>query len=350
MQEFEIDDLEFFDDLEDVTPVIDDTTTDDTTADDAVIDDVDDTADDTADDKTAAPATPPAGTPDDDTEVFKSAFDLYKERGLITLPDDYKFEPTEEGFQKALDDSAEAFRNSVIEDLKTDLPAEGLALVKYMREGGKDISKFIEVYSKPDYATMELSTDEARKAVLTDYYKRTTKWSDERITKQLINLDVTGDLEDEANTAKGELAALDEEEKQNLVKTAAAQATARKAAEQEAFNSLSKVLEESKDINGYPVSKTDVNTVIPFLLKPIKLQDGRITTAYNQKHNELMQNPKTAVLLAKLMASNLDLSVLSKKQETVTTKTVKQKLQSALNHKGSAGADNGAEDDWDEIL
>lgn len=349
MQEFEIDDLEFFDDLEEVTPVVDDAAADDT-ADDNVEDVIDETADDKVVPPVIPPATPPAGTTDDDTEVFKSAFDLYKERGLITLPDDYKFEPTEEGFQKALDDSAEAFRNSVIEDLKTDLPAEGLALVKYMREGGKDISKFIQVYSKPDYSNMELSTDEDRKAVLTDYYKRTTKWSDERINKQLTNLDVTGDLEDEADTAKGELAALDEEEKQNLVKSAADQAAARKVAEQEAFNSLSKVLEESKDINGYPVSKTDVNTVIPFLLKPIKLKDGRITTAYNQKHNELMQNPKTAVLLAKLMASNLDLSVLSKKQETVTTKTVKQKLQSALNHKGSAGADNGNEDDWDEIL
>lgn len=348
-----LDDLEFFDDADFEVPGIETDPVDPAEpveptdpVDPVEPDPADDDAVDDEEDKGEPAAPAPAATEPSDAELYKSAYELYVEKGLLTLPEDFKFEPTEEGFEAALKASAEHLSNQVIEELKEGLPEEGLALIKYMKDGGKDISKFIKVYSEPDYSKIELEDDAARKQVLVEYYKKTTKWSDAKIEKHLNTLELSGDLEEESDTAVKELAALQKESRDNLTKEAQDAAKARDEAEREAIKSLKTVISSKKDINGYPISKADEATLIPFLMKPIKVGD-RVTTAYNYKHAQIMQDPEKAVLLAKLIQSDLDLSVLNRTQATKVTKSVKEKLQAAVNHKGSVTSSKA--DDWDDL-
>lgn len=288
--------------------------------------------------------------PKEDADFYSATFDLYKEKGFFFLPEDYKFTPTEEGFEKALADSAEGFKESIFEELKAELPEKGLALLDYMRQGGEDIDQFIKVHTSPDYENVDLSSEVNQKMVVKTWLEKSTKWNEAKIDKHIQSLEITGDLETEAEEAKTGLAELSITEKAELSKNAQAQARARKEAEAKAVEALNTAIKSNKDINGYPISEKDSH-LVSFLLKPIKLEDGTMTTAYNYKHAMLMRDPKFAILMAKLVNSNFDLTTLNNKKQTEVTKTVHTKLKEAMKHKGKVAAgQRGSDDELDDLF
>ncbi len=287
--------------------------------------------------------------PTEDKDFYSATFDLYKEKGFLYLPEDYAFTPTEEGFEDALSKSADGFKEAVFEDLKSELPEKGLALLDYMRQGGQDIDQFIKIHTAPDYATLDTSNEVNQKMVVKTWLEKSTKWNEAKIDKHIQNLEITGELESEADEAKTGLSELSITEKAELTKNAQAEARARKESEARAVESLSTVIKSAKDVNGYPISEKDSH-LISKLLKPIKLEDGTTTTAYNYKHAQLMRDPKFALLLAKLVDSNLDFSQLQNKTETKVTKTVHTKLKEAMKHKGRVSTSTKGSDDELEDL
>lgn len=138
-----------------------------------------------------------------------------------------------------------------IEYYKSSLPDEVKRLIDNY-EAGVPFDKLININSeRVKYSNIteeDLSSEETQKNIVLDYYKKTTRLSDERIAKQIERLSDLSELEEESKSALKELVALQDEEELQLKEQAkVAQQEAEKAREAE-IETLNTTLEGTKEI------------------------------------------------------------------------------------------------------
>lgn len=96
---------------------------------------------------------------------------------------------------------------------------------------------------------------ELQKQIVRDYYKRSTRFSDERIDKEISRLDDLGELDVEAKSSLTELQALVKVEEEQAIAKAQQDAQAAYEAQQKTLEDFKKTIEESKEvIPGVPMN------------------------------------------------------------------------------------------------
>ena len=288
---------------------------------------------------------------EDFDNIYKVNFDLLKESGALVLPEDFEFEATEEGFSKALEASREHIREQVISDLTSNLPKAGVDLLNYMLETGTDdISAFLESQKEPDFEALEIAEDDEaiQEDVLRIYLSSTTKYSPERIEKEIARYKLDGDLFTQASDAKTELAAMQKDYKAALAEQEKERSRLEKEQYDNAVKSFSKVIEDNSEIFGLEFSKEDAKRLTESVFKPFKTKEGQVTTKFNVKLQEALSDPKKTAVLAKLLESDLNLEALKKPLQNKVAKDVKVKLEKATNGylKGKTPQTKGGFD-WD---
>lgn len=289
----------------------------------------------------------------EDAEFYNTHFELWKERGVLALPDDYKFEASEEGLNKALEDSRAYIKEQVLDELSSSLPAKGIELLNFMIEtGSDDISAFIESQREPDFSTLEVDeeNEDLQENLVRLYLKNTTKYSDDRIEKEITRYKLDKELFTQATEARTELAAIQAEARENAKKAAADAEAERKRQAKEATEHFHKTVSELTEYNGLQFTKEDARNITESIFKPIKDSQGNVTTKFNQKLEEVLRDPKKTAVLAKLLEKDLNLEQFKKPLEKKAAATLKQKLDRAALPvpKGKSTTDaNGF--DWDSV-
>lgn len=272
----------------------------------------------------------------EEDEVIKANFEFLKTQGALYLPEDYEFLATEEGFEKAVADSDAYRQEAIIAGMFEAMPQQGKELLQYYLNGGTDIQAFVQMYSEPDIASLDLEDIDNQERIVKLLFKETTKFSDAKIQKIIDSYKDDMRLKEEAEEAIPELNRLKEEKRAAFIeeeKTREAEYKARAAdAKQELFTTLSSI----SDINGVPYTKEDVNKTMAAIYNPVKLTDGSTTTMFNYRLQQTLADPKKIALLSKLMEEDFKFEFITRKKTSAAANVLKNKLKEAQRFKGSA--------------
>lgn len=251
------------------------------------------------------------------------------EEGRLLLPDDYEYEPTEEGIKQAFEDS-EKYRNHIAfqEALKFLTSKEGLDMIKVEKSVNK-----IESYENLDVEKLDINS---KLDVIKDFYKA-REYDDadiDDILEDLVNNELK--LEKELNVASK---FLKKEEQKKLQKEAETIAD-KKRQEEENYKNSQKILKEKlqtkSDYNGYVITEANASKIFNAIYKPIRLDDGNVTTEFNARLSNVLNDPDKILVLADLLVNmdeqkGFDFSRLIKKEETKAVEKVKKSIRDFKN-------------------
>lgn len=145
-------------------------------------------------------------------------FNFMKENNLLLLDDEFEFDGTEEGFETAIKSSQENLQYAAANQIWQQLPEDFQTLLEYGLNGGTDINKVKQfVSNNTDLNSLDLEDIDVQEQVVTNYLKKTTKFSDSKIIKHIERLKDLDMLEEEAVSAKPELKQMYDAEKQELL-------------------------------------------------------------------------------------------------------------------------------------
>ncbi len=166
-------------------------------------------------------------------------------------------------FDGTADGLKEAMRKEIVSEVETykeSLPQEIKQLIDGY-EAGVPFDKILNIKSKQ----IELSnvTDEQlvedadlQRKVVEEYYKKTTKFSEDKIKKNIKMLEDLGDLEDEAKNANSELKNIAKEEERLAMERAAEQKKQAEQAYKDAINQANEIIEKADElVPGLKVTK-----------------------------------------------------------------------------------------------
>lgn len=268
----------------------------------------------------------PEGQDNDNTD-YTPFYNQLKELGVLNLPEDYTFENTETGLNKAFSDSKNTLKEEVKKEIWSSLPEDFKPLLEYALNGGKNLESYIQAYSPVDYDKLDMTNVDIQKAVIRQYWKETSNHNDAKIDKMLSRLEDLGDLEDEAIDALSELKGLKEERKKNLLLEAKQQEEQRAKQIQEETTLLTKKIDEASNIDAQRKAR-----VKAFLFSPISMDD-KVTTQFDNALDQVLTNPDHLIQLADLLAdyhptTGLNLSRIEKQIKSQTNNSIKSLVNS----------------------
>ena len=251
------------------------------------------------------------------------------EEGRLLLPDDYEYEPTEEGIKQAFEDS-EKYRNHIAfqEALKFLTSKEGLDMIKVEKSVNK-----IESYENLDIEKLDINS---KLDVIKDFYKA-REYDDadiDDILEDLVNNELK--LEKELNVASKFL----KKEEQKKIQKEAETIAEKKRQEEENYKTSQKILKEKlqtkSDYNGYVITEANASKIFNAIYKPIRLDDGNVTTEFNARLSNVLNDPDKILVLADLLVNmdeqkGFDFSRLIKKEETKAVEKVKKSIRDFKN-------------------
>lgn len=199
---------------------------------------------------------------------------LLVDEGILPNLDLEKFDGTPESL-------IEAARNEVyngIDYYKQTLPPEVKKLIEGY-EAGVPFDKLLEFnsqntqYSKIDKDSL-VQDEGLQKQILKDYYKRTSRFSEEKIDKLIERTADLGELSEEALSSLDELVEFQSQEEQQAIEQARQQQEALKQQQQEQLNQFNQTLEKTEEIiPGVKINKGLKDKIQKNITTPVAYDD-----------------------------------------------------------------------------
>jgi hypothetical protein len=223
-----------------------------------------------------------------------------------------------EGFNELLTELIEA--NSVPQYSSQ----EAYDFDEYIKAGGRPVDFFKEYLGNgTDIISDSFDLDDAsnQKAVLREHYAQTTKWSPERIEKEIKRLERDDELEDEAREAHKEVIGLHEERKQELIKQQQIQQQERIKQEREYVSNIANLIDKGteKDL-GFSLSTLERQKFKEYVLR----RDEKGLTGYEK---DLRTIPNADIKLALALFQRITEGKLPEKATNQANKNLMVKLR-----------------------
>ena len=261
------------------------------------------------------------------SDIDKTMSELL-EKGILLLPDDYEYEDTKEGLEKAFEDS-EKFRNQLAfqEAIKYLTSKEGSDLLKIQDSANK-----IESYQNIDIEKLDA---DSKIDIIKNFYKLKEYDTNDidQIVEDLLDNDLKFDKE--FNVALKYL----KKEEEKVIETKTRELERKKADNEKILKDSQKILKEKlqnkNDYNGYIINAANSDKIFNATYKPVKLDDGTTTNEITKILSEVMNNPDEYLVLADLLLrktdKGFDFSHIEQKAETNATKTIKKSIRDFKN-------------------
>lgn len=292
--------------------------------------------------------TPPTPDPTDtdlDENQVKSIYGLLT--GLEILDDDKEFDGKPETLKTKLEDVKANMAKAVFQNLWDKLHPDFKPALEYALTEGADLKKYIATFGDSDEYDVENVNDQRR--LLFNYYRQTTKQSDDFINRIIKKLEVDPeDLKAAALEAKEDLDTLKVERQKELLNEEKLRKE-KEIKEYEAYvETVSKALEESD------IEKSRQNKVKGLFFNPIKI-DKQETTMFNYIINSIKNNPKHLVQLGDLISDydpkkGIDLTRLEKKFTSTKNNSFRDALSNVAKANSGAPGKPPKEGDTRELL
>jgi len=194
--------------------------------------------------------TPESGS---SSQLYTAIAKLFMEDGLLSPAEGEEFEVKDAGgftelmknqFQQQVQDYINSYKESLDPRVRhlQEAIEQGLPF-----ETALQFNKDNLTYSSITEDALSEDTN-LQKQIVRDYYKRSTRFSDERIEKEIARLDDLAELDVEAKSSLTELQSLVKDEEQQAIAKAKAEQQAAYDAQQKALTDFQKSLEVTKEI------------------------------------------------------------------------------------------------------
>lgn len=269
---------------------------------------------------------------EDSKSQVELVYDIMSKSGLLTLPEEFKFDGSVDKLAEALDITKQNMQLEMAQNLWDKLPDNFKVLLEYGLAGGTDLNKVTEVVEgQVDTSKLDVENEKDQRYIVETYLKKTTKFTQDKINKRINMLYESDMLEDEANDNLKELKAFQEEERKKLVQSE----IDRKQLEKE---ELTKAYEVFTDIT----SKLDIaeprkKQILQAVWDTAKYDGKNNTSLVEHIDNQIRNNPEHFAQLVNIYLDYdpkegfKDVGKSNRKATTNAAKNLRNTLQDLLN-------------------
>jgi hypothetical protein len=290
-----------------------------------------------------------------DENALTQQYEFLRQQQILLPNEDFEFDGTAESLEEAYAQTRQNVGKLAFQSLMERLPKDYQDALRYLQGGNANLKDFARAYySDIDYDKFDVSTDENQRAVLRDYYQKTTKFDDNRIERMITKLEDSGEMLLEAEDALQYMKANQEEERQQRIKMKEEEDRKMQEAMVERQRELATAIQESSSVSG-----RRKNSLKAFLMNPSEI-NGEVNTDFNRKLGAITQNPEHFVQLADLLMDydpkqGFNFSRYEKKGSSKATSKFQEELNKTLKGlpKGGKQKNKNPNDDkvsWEEVM
>lgn len=259
----------------------------------------------------------------EDQEVFKANVEFLRLNNLLEdLPEDYEIEYSEEGMKKLFEDVRGD--SDPLGYVKRDIPESYHPILDYLYQAGSeaDLNSFLQDQYLAN-AEVDLSTVDSQKSLLAAHYQ-SRGMSNAEIAGAIASLESEGTLAQRAQAVVQQEKAAAAKENEHRLAVATSERTQREQALIKQYEMFSNYGKEKGTLMGYPTSGKETQSLAQALMVPV---DNQGNTAYTLAHEKAMSDPDKALLIAKIVLGDLDLSFTGNKAQNSQVKSFKESLK-----------------------
>jgi hypothetical protein len=254
---------------------------------------------------------------------------------VLDLPEGFKPEHSLDSFVEAMEYNLEQLQTKARDSFLSSLPEEVVSLVKFtIANKGATIDDYIEEYNNSignvaggiDLTNADLEDEDQQRKIYKYYLKATTKYSDDKINKQIDLLEKNSELYFEAKEALTELITMEAEAKKQFDKQQTELMNDRLKKEKEERQNYINTIKSNENI---PTERKQ--KVQNFIINKVTLSNGMQVNGLVKALNELGKNPEHVVQLADILLDydpnkGLDLNRFVALGKSQKTKEIKKQL------------------------
>lgn len=274
---------------------------------------------------------------------LSEAFKILANKGILPLNSE-EIPEDENEIEQYLEDAVGQSIENRIEEIVTGYPDIVKNLVKFTHNGG-DPHQFLQELAKNRAkgltADMDLSERDNQILVVRNQLKA-EGYDEDYIDTQIEFLEDSGKLYQAARTHFKRWEQQEQARQQQIVEQQRKAVREEKESRQKLKIELADIITEHEEIGGLRFSPEDKRTLPGYIMdRNVQLQNGEIVTPLRRDLYAVLQDGSKTLLLAKLLKSGLDLSVLEKQIKTKVASEVKEGIRRTKNlgaPKSSGGA------------
>lgn len=279
--------------------------------------------------KTASPGRPSKVEPTN----YMNQFASFKEQGIIKhvdLEEDLE-DLDEDTFKDLIEQDYEEEVSTRIEQWATqELDEDAQAFIKFKKNGGRT-EDFIKAYTSSSSELTGNIEDEKFQNTVIRKQLASEGWDEEEIQDRLENL---AKFDKKQTVAEKYYNKIKLEQKKQADALLQRQEEYRQQIEENKINfknTVKESLNSIQEVKGIKITTKDRSSLFNFITKEDQVVGNRHVTGFQRAITEAVQDPEKMLLLAKLLASDFDMSDLEKKAKLTETKKIKESLESRKN-------------------
>jgi hypothetical protein len=263
-----------------------------------------------------------------DEEEPKATSNLFSTLAeTLELDLEEEFEETEEGLSAFVQSAADKLADKKLNGWLESLPEVGSNFFDYLQMLGpdakeEDIQKFFSsVKPEIDYKSIDLTNEDAQKAVMRTFYKK-MDYDDNEIKDAIEDLEIAGTLEKSSKVASTKLAASQEKERAALIEKTKAEDTVKRQKIQEYWNTIDSTIKGGR-VHSFNIPVAEQKTMLEYMSRPTKAGVPQLQEDLNN------MNVEDRIALAIAVKNKFNLGkYITAAVKTQSAQTLKERLAS----------------------
>jgi hypothetical protein len=263
-----------------------------------------------------------------DEEEPKATSNLFSTLAeTLELDLEEEFEETEEGLSAFVQSAADKLADKKLNGWLESLPEVGSNFFDYLQMLGpdakeEDIQKFFSsVKPEVDFKSIDLTNEDAQKAVMRTFYKK-MDYDDNEIKDAIEDLEIAGTLEKSSKIASTKLAASQEKERAALIEKTKAEDTVKRQKIQEYWNTIDSTIKGGR-VHSFNIPVAEQKAMLEYMSKPTKAGVPQLQEDLNN------MNVEDRIALAIAVKNKFNLGkYITAAVKTQSAQTLKERLAS----------------------
>lgn len=258
------------------------------------------------------------------------AFRFLRERGLLNIPEEQEIPEDEDAASSSLESIIQEAVDTRLEEAVAGLPDEVAGLLKYVHRGGNYQTYVDEILRRHDDdlpADMDMESERDQELIVrTALYAQGR--SDKQVDRWIRTLKEDGELQQEAEEYYQEFQERKRKRAQEMADKQAERARQEVEKRKKLRMEVAELVSSTDDVQGVKLSSDDKKSLPSYMTdRRVKLSNGQVVTQMQHDLYEVLNDDKKAILMAKLLRAQLDLSSIMAHIKTDVTNSVHRSLR-----------------------
>jgi hypothetical protein len=262
---------------------------------------------------------------EEEPEVTSNLFSTLAQS--LELEMEEEFEETEEGLSAFVQNAADKLADKKLNGWLESLPEVGSNFFDYLQMLGpdakeEDVQKFFSsVKPEIDYKSIDLTNEDAQKAVMRTFYKK-MDYDDNEIKDAIEDLEIDGTLEKSSKVASTKLAASQEKERAALLEKTKAEDAVKRQKIQEYWNNIDSTIKSGR-VHNFNIPVAEQKAMLEYMSRPTKAGVPQL----QEDLNNMSVEDRIALAIAVKNKFNLS-KYITAAVKTQSAQTLKERLAS----------------------